>query len=471
MKIAHVLVPDFPIQVEVTDDPSLKKEAVVIGGKPHEDGTVYACSPKAQRHGVRIGIPLRQAEQLSPQATFLPADLERYRRFHKMFLRTLSPFSPQKETVALGEVSLEASGLERLHGPDQELSGAIVRAVEEGTGLLSQVGVATNKFVAAVAARLVPPGGDAAVPLGEEASFLAPLPLDHLPASEETRRLLGRLGLSTIGQVAEMPAGSLARTLGLEGELLHNLARGRDARPLHPQYEASPLSGETLLDFAVEDLEVLLAYAERLIEPFSQVLEREGLLAGAIAIEIAQEDGETLQAAGNLQEATRDPERLAERASVLLESLEYTAGVTDLRIGLFPLRPFHEESRQETLLGHLPPFRPERFQRLIHAVHERFGEYALRPAAELPPPPPLPVEVRANGAGRPQAVVHKGGWHQIRAVPLHWRLEGDWRWGEGRKEYFQVETEEGEILVLLHEPQKGRWYLHKGAQPSRWPDT
>ncbi|MFQ5945989.1 MAG: hypothetical protein ACE5NC_07030, partial [Anaerolineae bacterium] len=274
-----------------------------------------------------------------------------------------------------------------------------------------------------------------------------------------------------IGQVAAMPAGALSRALGLEGELLHNLARGRDARLLHPQYEASPLSGETPLDFAVEDLEALLAYAERLIGPFCQVLEREGLLAGAIAIELAQEDGKILQAAGNLQEATRDPERLSERASVLLGSLEYTAGVTDLRIGLFPLRPFHEESRQEALLGHLPPFRPERFQRLVHAVHERFGEYALRPAAELPPPPPTPAEVQADEAERPQAVVRKGGWRQIRAVSLHWRLEGDWRWGEGRKEYFQVETEEGEILVLLHEPEKGRWYLHKGAQPSRWPDT
>jgi hypothetical protein len=48
-------------------------------------------------------------------------------------------------------------------------------------------------------------------------------------------------------------------------------------------------------------------------------------------------------------------------------------------------------------------------------------------------------------------------------------LEGEWWWKEGRKDYFQVVTKEGEILVLLHATPENRWYLHPAEKPTQWP--
>ena len=121
VKIVHVLIPDFPIQVEILDDPGLKRKPVVIGGKPDSDGDVYACSPAAQRDGIEIGMSLRQAEQLSPQAIFLPTAEEKYLKAHKGLITCLSAFSPLRETTSPGVVCIDASGLEGLYGPDAQL--------------------------------------------------------------------------------------------------------------------------------------------------------------------------------------------------------------------------------------------------------------------------------------------------------------------------------------------------------------
>lgn len=471
MKIAYIHIQDFTVQVEILENPSLRQTAVVIGGMPHEGGTVHACSPVARIDGVQLGMPLRQAEQLSPQAAFLPLSTDRYEQAHKDLLEALSPYSPFRESSASGRIYLDASGLESLYGSDDKLVERILRTIQDELSLLPQVGLAANKFTAETAARLSDPGAAQVVPPGNEREFLAPLPLILLPSSDDTYRLLSRLGLESLGQVAEMPVGALSRTFGKEGLLLHSLASGRDLRPLMPQFEAAPLSVETQLEFPLESLEQLAAYADRLASQLTAELQAGALVAGALIVEVEQEYGEALSAGGYLRPASSDHRQLLDRATGLLSTLEYASGVTALKLGLFPLHPFHIESKQLGL------FRPKSFthanpiQRLVGSIQERFGEAAIVQATAVEGPPPEPIEVRTGKDGYPSAFVRGNSWSRVATIDLHWRLEGDWWWGEGRKDYYKVVTRKGEILVLFHDSQENRWYLHAGAQPNSWPLT
>lgn len=237
MKIAYILVPHFPCQLERLNDSSLVGKPLVIGGQPWEKGTVYCCSPEALRDGVHPDMPLRQAEQLCPQAIFLPINEERYQEIHRQLIKALAPFSPVVETVELGQVCLEASGLKCLYGPDEKLARSIRDVIKRETNLLPQVGIASNRFVANVAAQLATYDKPQVIPTGEEQAFLAPLPIDFLPASEQTKRFLGILGIKTIGQVAQMSKDALAKQFGAEGVFIHDLALGYDNRPLCPTPE------------------------------------------------------------------------------------------------------------------------------------------------------------------------------------------------------------------------------------------
>ncbi|MFQ5923623.1 MAG: hypothetical protein ACE5M4_12345, partial [Anaerolineales bacterium] len=417
------------------------------------------------------GMPLRQAEQLSPQATFLPLSHDLYDQAHKDLLEALAPYSPFRESSAPGRIYLEISGLERLYGTDDELVERILRTIKEELSLLPQVGLAANKFAAETAARLSNPGAGQVVPPGTELDFLAPLPLILLPSSDDTYRLLSRLGLETIGQIAEMPVGALSRTFGKEGLLLHNLASGKDLRLLMPQFEAAPLSAETHLEFPLESLEQLAAYADRLASQLTAELQAGALVAGALIVEVEQEYGEALSAGGYLRPASSDQRQLVDRATGLLSTLEYASGVTALKLGLFPLHPFHIESKQMGL------FRPNSFthqnpiQRLVGSIQERFGEAAIVQATAVEGPPPEPIDVRMSEEGYPSAFIRGKRWNRVATIDLHWRLEGDWWWGEGRKDYYKIVTRKGEILVLFHESKEERWYLHAAAQPNSWPLT
>ena len=471
MKIAYIQIQDFPVQVEVLENPAIRQTSIVIGGMPHDEGTVYSCSPSARVDGVQLGMPLRQAEQLSPHATFLPLSRELYNQFHKNLLEVLSPYSPFRESSAQGRIYLDASGFERLYGSDEELAEQILRTIQDELSLLPQVGLATTKFAAETAARLSDPGTIQVVPSGSEREFLAPLPLILLPCSDDTYRLLTRLGLETIGKVAEMPVGALSRTYGKEGLLIHNLASGKDLRPLMPQFEAAPLSVETHLEFPLNSLEQLSAYCDRLASQLTAELEASALVAGALIVEVEQEYGEAMSAGGYLRPATSDQRLLLDRATGLLSTLDYASGVTAMKLGLFPLHPFHIESKQLGLFRHKSFTHQNPIQRLVGSIQERFGETAIVQATAVEGPPPEPIDVLAGDDGHPTAFVRGNRWSRVATIDLHWRLEGDWWWGERRKDYYKVVSRSGEISVLFHESNEKRWYLHAAAQPNAWPLT
>ncbi len=77
------------------------------------------------------------------------------------------------------------------------------------------MGAATNKLVAKIASDYRKPHGITVVPPGQEAAFLAPLPIRRLwGVGEVTGRELAWLGIQTIGDLARLSAEELASPLG-----------------------------------------------------------------------------------------------------------------------------------------------------------------------------------------------------------------------------------------------------------------
>src|SRR4030042_2974784 len=98
-------------------------------------------------------------------------------------------------------------------------------------GFMAAVGIAGGKSPARVAAQTTRPGLAKIAPSGEEAAFLAPLPVDFLPASDAMRWRLGLLGLHTIGDIARLRLGAFQQQFGPEGKRCWELANGVDSGP------------------------------------------------------------------------------------------------------------------------------------------------------------------------------------------------------------------------------------------------
>ncbi|HLI00393.1 MAG TPA: hypothetical protein VKV06_06370 [Acidimicrobiales bacterium] len=180
---------------------------------------------------------------------------------------------------------------------------------------------------------VVPPGGSAA--------FLAPLPVTLLPFDDLTARF-GRLGLRTLGQLAELPAPAVLARFGPEGETAHRLARGLDDRPLLARTPPADLAVSTELDPPAERVEVAAFVAKALADQLHAGLAAAGLACTRVAIEAETEHGETLvrlwRHAGALT-AGAVAERVRWQLDGWLASGATTAGITKLRLAPDEVRP------------------------------------------------------------------------------------------------------------------------------------
>src|SRR5712692_3610790 len=181
--VMHVDLDAFYASVEQLKHPQLRGQPVIVGGLglAGERGVVAAASYEARAFGVRSAMPLTRARRLCPQGNFVPADFAAYRQASRQVFRILTDYSPTIEPLSLDEAYLDLTGSEALLGPVAEVAAGLQARVQREGGLDLSIGVATGKVVAKVASDLRKPRGLVIVPAGQEAGFLAPLPLSRLP--------------------------------------------------------------------------------------------------------------------------------------------------------------------------------------------------------------------------------------------------------------------------------------------------
>ncbi len=369
MKVAYVFVSHFPVAVEQRENPSLKGKALVIGGLPHERGNVYELSAEAFEQGVRIGMSLRQAEELCPEAIFLPTEEEKYTAAFGEMLTALEPFSPLIEPDGLGGAYLEVSGLHRLYGPDEQLGRSIAQALEKATRLPVKLGIARGKFTARIAAVEATSEGVLVVAPGGEKRFLRELPVTLLPLSEEMQERLRLLGIRTMGQFVSLPASAILAQFGLEGQRAHRLAQGRDGSRVVGRRAPGLQELEHRFEDPVEDLQVLQMMAERLSAQLLRRLHPRGQVCRKIGITLEFEGDWREQKYTTLSEPSADERRMEVALGQLLSLFDYRGGVTALKISLGEL----EQGKGHQLA--LFPTRTLRKARIDRAMANLVGKY------------------------------------------------------------------------------------------------
>lgn len=207
-------------------------------------------------------------------------------------------FCPQVEELRPGVCAISVRGPARYFGGEGELARKISEAVT-GRGLHCRVGIADGMFAALLAAGAVlaeglPSGGASSgtiVPPGGAAAFLAPFPVAAL-GLPEFDELLPRLGITTLGQFAALPAAEAANRFGTQGARAHRLARGLDPRLLVPRPPAADLSVQQEFTPSAEQSEPVVFVAKGLADQLHARLAASGLACVRIKIQVFFEDGQ-----------------------------------------------------------------------------------------------------------------------------------------------------------------------------------
>src|SRR5436309_1925085 len=209
------------------------------------------------------------ARRLCPDAVVVSPRMSAYSEASKAVFRVFEDMSPVVEGLSIDEAFLDVRGLEHIKGTPREIAELVRREVRARVGLPITVGVARTKFLAKVASGVAKPDGLLVVPPDRELAFLHPLPIERLwGVGVVTGGKLRRLGIATVGQVAELSESMLVSLLRrASGRHLHALAHNRDPRPVQARRRRRSIGAQRALGRSwgsLDDIDrVLLGLVDR----------------------------------------------------------------------------------------------------------------------------------------------------------------------------------------------------------------
>ncbi|MGI5202761.1 DNA polymerase IV [Spirillospora sp. CA-108201] len=379
--VLHVDMDAFFVSVELLERPELRGRPVVVGGAGPR-GVVSAASYEARGFGVHSAMPMTRARRLCPQAVVLPASHGKYGRVSAAVFEIFRSVTPLVEGLSLDEAFLDVAGARRRLGRPAVIAQLIRDQVRDQQGITCSVGVANTKFVAKLASTRCKPDGLLVVPADGVVDFLHPLPVASLwGVGERTEQALTRLGLRTVGQLAQVPLATLQRELGNAlGRHLHELAWGRDPREVVPHTPDKSIGAEETFDTDVDDPEVIRRELLRLAERVGARLRESGNAGRTVSVKLRMADFKTITRARTLAE----PTDLARVIYVTARELYEASGLERVRLRLVGVRvenlgPAGEAPRQLALDE--PDSGWREAERAMDQVAHRFGRGAVRPAA------------------------------------------------------------------------------------------
>jgi DNA polymerase-4 len=378
--IIHVDMDAFYASVEQRDRPELRGRAVIVGADPRGRGVVSAASYEARRYGVHSAMPIGRAARLCREGVFLPVDMDKYARVSRQIMALLAEFTPMLEPLSIDEAFLDVTGTRTLFGEGVEQARRIKSRIRDVVGLTASVGVAPNKFIAKVASDLQKPDGLVVVAPGNEAEFLAPLPVSRLwGVGRVAASDLESMGIRTIGQLAAVPPGSLESRFGRGATALGELARGMDERPIEPFAPPKSMGAEETFERDHRDVERLRQTLRAQAERVARELRAEGLAGRTVTLKLRFADFSTITRSHTV-DPTQDGLDIYREASLLLARVALRQPVRLIGLSVSALSPAGEG--QLPLLGP-DPARRERLARALDRLIERFGEESILPASVL----------------------------------------------------------------------------------------
>ncbi|MCG8606827.1 DNA polymerase IV [bacterium] len=334
--ILHLDMDAFYAAVEQLDNPQYRGKPLIVGSDPKGGkgrGVVATASYEARKYGVHSAMPISQAYRRCPHGTYVRGRMARYSEVSKKVMAILSQYTPIIERISIDEAFLDLTRCIKIFGNAESVGRKIKDQIRSELKLTASIGIAPNKFLAKVASDLEKPDGFVVVRVGDERAFLKDLPISRLwGVGKKTEQALKGMGISTIGQIAQMSEVQLGRRFGKWGSALWRLSNGIDERSVVTSSPQKSISQERTFDEDMDDEELIERTLFRLSDDLSRLMRNDGLKGRTLTLKIRLEDFSTFTRSQSLSD--------------FIDSPDVLRGVV---IGLY--RNFDREGKRVRLLG------------------------------------------------------------------------------------------------------------------------
>ncbi|MEM9222476.1 MAG: DNA polymerase IV [Pseudomonadota bacterium] len=385
LAIAHIDCDAFFAAVEKRDNPALGDVPVIVGGGRR--GVVSTCCYLARINGVRSAMPMFKALKACPDAVVIRPNFEKYVTAGREVRQMMQALTPLVQPLSIDEAFLDLSGTDRVHkAAPAAVLARFARDVERSVGITVSIGLAPNKFLAKFASDAEKPRGYTVIGDGDAMVRLAHEPVGRLPGiGPSAQKRLAAEGIRHISDLQRMSLPDALRRLGPDGQRLHRLSHGQDARAVDPHSERKSVSAEQTFDEDLSDRQTLLALLRHLSEKVSTRLKAADIGGRTVTLKLKTPDFKSHTRAETLAAPTAMAHRIfAAGKSLLGAETDGNRRFRLIGIGVSHLSALEGADGEE--LFDPAGNRLGRAERAMDTVKARFGEDAITTGLSLSRP-------------------------------------------------------------------------------------
>ncbi|WP_201622499.1 DNA polymerase IV [Psychrobacter urativorans] len=290
-KIIHLDMDAFYASVEQRDFPELRGKPLVVGGDPKGRGVVAAASYEVRKFGVRSAMSCYEARKRCPEVLFVRPRFEVYRAVSADIRAIMHSLTPLVEPLSLDEAYIDVTGLQVHHGSATLMANWLRAQILQHTGLTASAGVSFNKMLAKIASDINKPNGTAIITPSDADAFISSLPIERFHGiGKATAKRLHAMNISTGADLRHASAVMLVNEFGKRGQFYHDIAHGRDERPVKAERQHKSVGSETTFQDNLRlDEALLVQIYEQNADAYIQMHNKQ-LIAYTITLKIKYAD-------------------------------------------------------------------------------------------------------------------------------------------------------------------------------------
>ncbi|MGD8547776.1 MAG: DNA polymerase IV, partial [Thiohalophilus sp.] len=336
---------------------------------------------EARSYGIHTGMRLKQGRELCPELIQCPARPQRYAAVSSAIMRVLQQeISPDIEIFSVDEAFLDITHCQKLFGHPAHIAQRAKQIVFEASGVLCSVGVSGDKTTAKYAAKLNKPDGLTVIPPWEARQRLANVPVTELCGiNRGIGDFLAARGIHTCGDMSRLPIGVLAQRFGNPGRRIWYMAQGEDPEPVQLNVPPPKSIGHgKVVPPDTRDREVLLTFLLHMSEKVGERLRRHDMQARQFFIGLLCKQGWL----GNKLRTpvpTDDGKVINQLCQQVLRYHWQGEGIHQVQVTALDPAPGNQQL--QLFDANQPDHQGS--NKVMDAVNQRYGEFALAPARLL----------------------------------------------------------------------------------------